>query len=160
ALRGRRRRRAGAAEGRLRRAGQLGAAAHSAGPQGGDAMSARGQAVVETSLFMLVFITILVFAIHFAEIGWMTVKTQEPANSALWDATSRQMHDTSSANWDLYKQAITFAQGNANALYAGKRYTGVRTRQQQGIDTRCENTPNISLLATAPAAAAIPKRET
>ena len=32
----------------------------------------RGQAVVETTLFLLVFITVLIFAIHFAEIGYLT----------------------------------------------------------------------------------------
>lgn len=122
-------------------------------------MSARGQAIVETSLFMLVFVTILVFAIHFAEVGWMTVKTQEPANSALWDATSQKMHDTFSGNWDLYQQAITFGQSQAQAKYGGKSYLGVRTKRQ-GIETRCENVPSISLPPSKPADAAIPMKET
>lgn len=123
-------------------------------------MSARrGQAVVETSLFMLVFVTIAVFAIHFAEIGWMTVKAQEPANSALWDATSQKMHDTFAGNWDLYQQAIKFGQSQAQVKYDNKQFNSVRTKNH-GIDTRCENIKNISLLPTAPAASAIPNKET
>jgi hypothetical protein len=124
-------------------------------------MSARGQAIVETSLFLLVFVTIVVFAIHFTEIGWMTVKTQEPANSALWDATSQKMHDTFSDNWDLYQQAIRYGQDHTNQTYGSKAlYLGVRTKQDQAVDTRCENMTKISLPATPPAASAIPKKET
>jgi hypothetical protein len=119
----------------------------------------RGQAVVETSLFLLVFVTIAIFAIHFAEIGWMTVKVQESANSALWDATSQQMHDTFTGDWDKYKNAIQFGQNQANAKYGGKTYLGVRTKRQ-AIDTRCENIPQISLFASKPANAAIPDKET
>lgn len=53
---------------------------------------ARGQALVETALGLLVFVTILVFAIHFSEIGFISLKVQEAATSALWDSTGGKMH--------------------------------------------------------------------
>ncbi len=54
---------------------------------------ARGQAAVEMSLALLVFITILVFAIHFAEVGYLSVKVTEAGHSAALDATlGHQLH--------------------------------------------------------------------
>jgi hypothetical protein len=48
--------------------------------------------MVEMALGTLVFITVLVFGIHFAEIGYLSLKVQEAASSALWDATAYKMH--------------------------------------------------------------------
>lgn len=52
----------------------------------------RGQAVVEMALSVLVFVTILVFGIHFAEVGYLSLKATEGASSALWDATGMRAH--------------------------------------------------------------------
>ncbi len=44
-------------------------------------------------LGLLVFITVLVFGIYFAEVGALTLKVQEAANFALWEATGHVQHD-------------------------------------------------------------------
>ncbi|MBN8230611.1 pilus assembly protein [Corallococcus macrosporus] len=54
---------------------------------------ARGQSIVEAALGVTLFITILVFGIHFAEVGFLSLKVQEAAVSALWNGTHGDMHD-------------------------------------------------------------------
>ncbi len=73
--------------------------------------------MVEATLGIFVFCTVLIFGIHFAEIGHLSLKVQEAANSALWDSTSRKMHDTFSKDWNIYKSAIPFAQNQTQARY-------------------------------------------
>lgn len=53
----------------------------------------RGQAVVELALGMLVFITILAFGIHFAEVSYMSIRVQQAAAFALYDATAQRAHE-------------------------------------------------------------------
>lgn len=52
----------------------------------------KGQAVVEFAIGVMVFVTILVFGIHFAEVGYLSLKVTEANASALWHATAAQMH--------------------------------------------------------------------
>ncbi|HVG60717.1 MAG TPA: TadE family protein [Hyalangium sp.] len=55
--------------------------------------SARGQAMVEFALGSMVIITVLIFAIHFAEISYLSLKVTEASHSALLDATGHKLHD-------------------------------------------------------------------
>ncbi|RKH13713.1 hypothetical protein D7X74_21460 [Corallococcus sp. CA047B] len=71
----------------------------------------RGQALVETALGTMVFITILMFGIYFAEVGALTLKVQEAANFALWEATGHVMHNPESG---------VFQRPNAAALAASE----------------------------------------
>ena len=52
----------------------------------------RGQAMVEMALGSLVFISVLAFGVYFAEVGFLSLKVQESAISALWDGTTGKMH--------------------------------------------------------------------
>lgn len=52
----------------------------------------RGQATVEMALGVLVFITVLITGIHFAEVGYLSIRVQEAATSPLWDATALRVH--------------------------------------------------------------------
>jgi hypothetical protein len=52
----------------------------------------RGQATVELVLGLLVFVTVLLFGIHFAEVGMMKLRVQQAATAALWDTTGLRMH--------------------------------------------------------------------
>ena len=52
----------------------------------------RGQALVEAVLGILVFVVVFTFGIHFAEVGYMALKVQEAATSALWDMTASRVH--------------------------------------------------------------------
>lgn len=54
--------------------------------------SARGQAMAELALALIVFITVVVFGIHFAEVGYLSLRVQEAAVSPLWDATALRTH--------------------------------------------------------------------
>ena len=54
--------------------------------------TARGQGTVELALGLLVFLTVLFFGIHFAEVGMMKLRVQQSATSALWDTTGLRMH--------------------------------------------------------------------
>ncbi|QAT82238.1 putative pilus biogenesis operon protein [Corallococcus coralloides] len=73
--------------------------------------SRRGQALVETALGSMVFVTILLFGIYFAEVGALSLKVQEAANFALWEATGHVMHNP---------QNGVFQRSNAEALGASE----------------------------------------
>lgn len=52
----------------------------------------RGQGTVELALATLVFVTILLAGIQFAEMGFLSLKVQEASNFALWTTTTRRVH--------------------------------------------------------------------
>jgi hypothetical protein len=54
--------------------------------------SARGQAMAELAVALIVFVTVVVFGIHFAEVGYLSLRVQEAAISPLWDATALRTH--------------------------------------------------------------------
>ena len=56
----------------------------------------RGQAVLEMSLGALLFVTVLLFGIHYAEVTFTQMKVTEAASSTMWDVTAGKMH-----HWDL-----------------------------------------------------------
>lgn len=78
----------------------------------------KGQGMVEAALGIIVFVTILVFGIHFAEVGHLSLKVQEAANAAVWDSTSVKMHDTFTKDWTGYRNAVTFAEFITNRRYS------------------------------------------
>ncbi|WP_163782633.1 TadE family protein [Myxococcus vastator] len=55
--------------------------------------TSRGQAMVEMAIGSLVFITILLFVIHFAEVSFLSVKVTEAAHSAMLDAPGHKLHE-------------------------------------------------------------------
>jgi hypothetical protein len=67
--------------------------------------SQRGQGTTELALGLLLFVTVLIFGIHFAEVGYLSLKVQEAATSALWDTTSAKMHELPN-NFDSLTQLI------------------------------------------------------
>ncbi len=78
--------------------------------------AARGQALVETVLGFMVFLTVLVFGIYFAEVGALTLEVQEAANFALWDATGRVLHDPEAREWGR-RSVVADAEAEAAARY-------------------------------------------
>jgi hypothetical protein len=97
------------------------------------------------ALGTFVFVTVLIFGIHFAEVGHLWLKVQESANAAMWDATSQQMHDTFAHDWTLWEDTVSFANTEANARYADfdATRTGATTLNHvfttaQGLDVECE----------------------
>lgn len=74
----------------------------------------RGQATVELALCSLVFVTVLIFGIHFAELGAMKLRVQQAAVFATWQATGDRVHHFKQAT---YATAPQFE--NANGLRNG-----------------------------------------
>jgi hypothetical protein len=79
--------------------------------------AARGQSLVEASLGLMVFVTILLFGIYFAEVGALTLKVQEAANFALWDATGRVHHNPEAGDWGR-RGVVADAEAEASGRYA------------------------------------------
>jgi hypothetical protein len=53
---------------------------------------ARGQGTVELGLGALIIVTVLLFGIHFSEVLFISLKVQEAATAAQWEATARKVH--------------------------------------------------------------------
>jgi hypothetical protein len=112
----------------------------------------RGQSLVELAIGTLVFVTVLLFGVHFAEVGFLSLKVQEAANTALWETTGARMHDTfapTGPDWSLWKNGIGPAQARAQSMHrdfdalgdGNKTVTQVFTR---GSDLRVECRPLVA----------------
>ena len=77
----------------------------------------RGQSIVEASLGMLVFVTILLFGIHFAETTVLSMKVTEASAAPLWDSTAGQLHSLP-GQFTQASAALANARNNAAARYA------------------------------------------
>ena len=66
--------------------------------------------MVEFTLGLLVFITVLLFGIHFAEVGWLSAKVHEASASAIWDSTAYRTYQM--GGWG---SSATFAAPSAEA---------------------------------------------
>lgn len=107
---------------------------------------ARGQAAVEAALGTLVFVTVLVFGIHFAEIGYLSLKVTEAASFATWDATGRQhnRYAGGSLNSSATGAAVTLSQNEATDRYSnwdGRQSSGAAPThvftQANPIEVQC-----------------------
>ena len=78
--------------------------------------AARGQALVELVLGALVFVTVVMFGIHFAEVGYLSVKVTEASHSALLDTTGHKLHSWPSNN-NASDRAATIAAAEATERY-------------------------------------------
>ena len=78
---------------------------------------AHGQAMTELMLGLLVFVTVLLFGIHFAELGFLSTKVHEAQAAALWDSTAYRSYQF--GVWsDSSRIAAVGAQVNAGNRYA------------------------------------------
>ncbi|MBL0695095.1 pilus assembly protein [Comamonas sp. JC664] len=92
--------------------------------------AARGQAMVETAIGATLFVTIVAFGIHFAEVGFLSLKVQEAAISALWDGTHGEMH-LLPLNYDPAGNSMRNAAGDAQLRYAD--FNGLSATTGAGI---------------------------
>lgn len=81
----------------------------------------RGQATVELALGSIVFVTILLFGIHFAEAGWLSIKVQEATHFALFEATGPRVQRLAPF-FDAQPFDNTVGNGNGVADRAEQRY--------------------------------------
>ena len=130
----------------------------------------RGQAVTELALLMLVFVTVLIFGIHFAEVHALGMRTQEAAQAALFDTTAMKMHDTSTGNWDFAKNvAIATAADLTEKNYADRegRHAAASRRSADWVFTRageieivCRNEKDLKLSPVKPLDRSLPVGDT
>lgn len=66
-----------------------------------------GQATVELALGLLVFVTVLLFGIHFAEVGWLSLKVQEAGAWAIWESTGPRTQDLAGHNHNPLDQTLS-----------------------------------------------------
>lgn len=96
----------------------------------------RGQSLVETSLGLLVFITILLFGIHFGEVMFLSMKVTEASAAPLWDATAGQVHALPGQFIPQAQSALAAANGSASGRYAnfdGRTGSGGGTSTTQAL---------------------------
>jgi hypothetical protein len=82
----------------------------------------RGQSLVELTLGLIVFVTVLMFGIHFAEVGYLSIKVHEAAVSPLWDATAlrvfrMQPNPSKIANHDTFPGIAPAVEADAQRRY-------------------------------------------
>lgn len=66
----------------------------------------RGQGATELALGVLVFITILMFGIHFAEMGRISLKVQEAGAYAVWEATGRKVQNLETGSTGSFSNTL------------------------------------------------------
>ena len=119
--------------------------------------NARGQGTVELVLGLLVFVTVLIFGIHFAEVGYLTLKVQESAISALWDTTSAKMH-TLPGKFNPIKQIISSNKPGQAATDRYKDFDGRTSKKggkapeqvftsASGLEVKCAKADDIDFKA-------------
>ncbi len=98
-----------------------------------------GQAAVEMALGMLVMVTILMFGVHFGEIGYLGAKLHEASAAALWDSTAYRTHTVTPVASDFAGSpsydsapAVAAVQNTSNAFSAAARYQDFDGRTSEG----------------------------
>ncbi|MET0404978.1 MAG: pilus assembly protein [Cystobacter sp.] len=82
----------------------------------------RGQSILELALALLVFVTIIMLGIHFAEVGYLPIKVHEAAVSPLWDSTALRVHrmrgtQTNIGDFSTFPAIAPSVEANANSRY-------------------------------------------
>jgi hypothetical protein len=90
--------------------------------------------MVELALGLLVFVTILVFGIHFAEVGYLSLKVTEANASALWHATAAKGHQLP-GDFSAINNHIS---GNKSGSWATSQYKDFDGRQSQNGSSTIE----------------------
>lgn len=118
----------------------------------------RGQASVEAALGILVFISVLVFGIRFAEMGYLSIKVLEAEANTRWDATAMKT-SLPPNNFTPRDATIASASGGVESRYAdldGRASTSAGTSATQvfvhvddlTLDCNADAVVNLTLPAT------------
>lgn len=93
----------------------------------------RGQSTVETALVALIFTTVLIFGIHFAEIGFVSLKVTEAANAGIFrQPFQHPLHNAPANTWG--SQAFVASEGViVNGRYSD--FDGRTSRSGGAINT-------------------------
>ncbi|WP_044181425.1 hypothetical protein [Hyalangium minutum] len=82
----------------------------------------RGQAMAEMVLGLMIFVTVVAFGIHFAEVGYLSLRVHEAAVSPLWDATALRVHkmmpnEDKIGDFSMFPNIAPAVTRDANARY-------------------------------------------
>lgn len=119
----------------------------------------RGQATVELALSMLVFVTVLAFGIHFAEISYLSMRVQQAAAFAIYDLTGQRAHErgsdmrrtstiaglASSETRRRFRDFEALSGGDHNAAPVTHVFTRI-----DNMDITCRNETSISYETSVP----------
>jgi hypothetical protein len=95
--------------------------------------SARGQAAVEFALGSLVFVTVLLFGIHFAEVGYLSAKVHEAGAAAMWDATAYRSYSYGPIGGGGWYDAAALSAPSANNGLINPGNADLRYRDWNGL---------------------------
>lgn len=112
----------------------------------------RGQATTELALSSLVFVTVLLFGIHFAEAGHAMLKTKEAAAFALTHASGERTHSFTLSNVTSGNTFAPFAPAASGAVAQaryGAGWSGVLT-QVEGTRVSCRADDTVSFEVQRP----------
>ncbi|WP_224372211.1 pilus assembly protein [Hyalangium versicolor] len=83
----------------------------------------RGQALVELAVGLLIFTIVAIYGIHFAEVGYLSLKVPEAAVAPLWDSTALRVHrmeprEDQIGDFSPFASIAPDVEANARARYA------------------------------------------
>ena len=125
-------------------------------------MKTRGQATVELALGLLVFVTVLLFGIHFAELGWLSLKVQEAGAWAIWESTGPRTQDLAGHNLNPLNQTLSgggleqrttsrYEDFNGLSSVTGAPIIGAALVRGSSLKATCAPDPSISFRPTTTA---------
>lgn len=118
----------------------------------------RGQSTLELALGLMLFVSVVIFGIHFAEVGYLSIKVHEAAVSPIWDSTALRVHrmmpdEKKIGDFSALPSIAPAVQANANARYSDfdgrSSSVGGRTSLDQvftridGLQVRCQQEPRV-----------------
>jgi hypothetical protein len=106
----------------------------------------RGQAAVELALGMIVLTTILLFGIHFGEMGYLGAKIHEASAAALWDSTAYETHNVT-VWYNSQPNAVAAVTETATGKSATSRYTDF-----DGRSSHNGSAPRLAMVQASPIA--------
>jgi len=109
--------------------------------------NARGQAAVELSLGMIVLVTILMFGIHFGEMGYLGAKVHEAAASALWDSTAYRTHQLTAQSIPDNPMSPDYDSTPAVLAVVDTSNTNSAASRYQDFDGRTSVAGNVPVMA-------------
>ncbi len=115
--------------------------------------------MVELALCLMVFVTVVMYGIHFAEVGYLALKIPEAAVAPLWDSTALRVHrmqhqEDQIGDFSAFPAIAPMAQANARARFKDfdgrtstsgstiDNFTQVFTRMDR-LETLCNEDPDV-----------------
>lgn len=108
--------------------------------------ASRGQSLAELTVGLLLFTVVAVYGIHFAEVGYLSLKVPEAAVAPLWDSTALRVHrmhpgKDQIGDFSSFKDIAPVVEANARVRYSdfdGRSSTSGQRSQLTQVFTRMD----------------------